>query len=144
MSKRASICKALAKKLQEIDGTGPYKVNIYGNAYSYLKFWDEISNWPAIYMSPGSEYREYLPGHFKWAFLSVSLKVYCQGDDSSSELEELLEDIETCIDANRVLEYTTGKETTEILINSIVTDEGLLAPYAVGEINIQVRYALDP
>lgn len=144
MSKRASICKALAEKLKAIDGTGPYKVNIYGNAYNYLKFWDEILNWPAIYMSPGSEYREYLPGHFKWAFLSVSLKVYCQGDNSSSELESLLEDIETCIDANRVLEYAPGKETTEILINSIVTDEGLLAPYAVGEINIQVRYALDP
>ena len=144
MSKRNSIVQALATKLKLINGNQPYKSNIYGNAYPYLKFWDEISNWPAIYMTPGAEYREYLPGDFKWAFLSISLKVYCQGDDSSSDLEELLEDIETCIDANRVLEYATGKETTEILINSIVTDEGLLAPYAVGEINIQVRYALDP
>lgn len=144
MSKRASICKALAEKLKAIDGTGPYKVNIYGNAYNFLKFWDETQNWPSIYMSPGSEYREYLPGQFKWAFLQISLKVYCNGEESISELEQLLEDIETCIDANRVLEYAPGKETTEILINSIVTDEGLLAPYAVGEINIQVRYALDP
>jgi hypothetical protein len=36
----------------------------------------------------------------------------------------------------------TGAETTEILITSITTDEGLLAPYGVGEINLQVRYAL--
>lgn len=142
MSKRASICKALAEKLKTIDGTGVYKTNIYGNAYSFLKFWDEISNLPAIYMSPGSEYREYLPGDFKWAFLSVSIKVYCNGEDSTSQLEQLLEDIETCIDANRVLEYSPGMETTEILITSIVTDEGLLAPYAIGEINVQVRYAL--
>lgn len=143
MSKRASICKALANKLKAIDGTGVYKTNIYGNAYSFLKFWDEINgNFPCVYMSPGQEYREYLPGDFKWAFLSISLKVYCNGEESTQELEALLEDIETCIDANRVLEYAPGKETTEILINSIVTDEGLLAPYAVGEINIQVRYAL--
>lgn len=142
MSKRASICKALAEKLKAIDGTGAYKTNIYSNAFSYLKFWDEISNLPAIYMSPGSEYREYLPGDFKWAFLSVSLKVYCNGEESTSQLEQLLEDIETCIDANRVLEYSPGMETTEILITSIVTDEGLLAPYAIGEINVQVRYAL--
>ena len=142
MSKRASICKALAEKFKAIDGTGVYKTNIYGNAFSYLKFWDEISNLPAIYMSPGSEYREYLPGDFKWAFLSISLKVYCHGEESTAQLEQLLEDIETCIDANRVLEYSHGMETTEILITSIVTDEGLLAPYAVGEINVQVRYAL--
>lgn len=143
MSKRNSIVKALSEKLKLIDGTAPYQVNIYGNAFPYLKFWDEVQNFPCVYMTPGSEYREYLPGDFKWAFLSVSLKVYCNGEDSSSQLEQLLEDIETCIDANRVLEYSSGKETTEILITSIVTDEGLLAPYAVGEINLQVRYALE-
>lgn len=144
MSKRNSIVKALQEKLKLIDGSSPYSVNIYGNAYPFLKFWDEINgNFPCIYMTPGQELRQYLPGDFKWAFLSVSLKVYCQGDNSSSELEALLEDIETCIDANRVLEYSTGKTTTEILITSIVTDEGLLAPYAVGEINLQVRYALE-
>ena len=142
MSKRASICKALAEKLKAIDGTGVYKTNIYSNAFSYLKFWDECLNFPSLYMSPGSEYREYLPGQFKWAFLSVSLKVYCNGEESTLQLEQLLEDIETCIDANRVLEYSPGKETTEILITSIVTDEGLLAPHAVGEINLQVRYDL--
>ena len=143
MSKRNSIVKALSEKFKAIDGTTPYTVNIYENAFPYLKFWDEVQNFPCIYMTPGSEYREYLPGDFKWAFLSISLKVYCNGDDSSQQLEQLLEDIETCIDANRVLEYSTGKETTEILITSIVTDEGLLAPYAVGEINVQVRYALE-
>lgn len=144
MSKRASICKALADKLKAIDGTDVYKTNIYGNAYNFLKFWDEINgNFPCVYMTPGSEYREYLPGDFKWAFLSISLKVYCNGEDSSSQLELLLEDIETCVDANRELEYSPGKTTTEILITSIVTDEGLLAPYAVGEVNLQVRYALE-
>lgn len=142
MSKRASICKALAEKLKTIDGTGVYKTNIYSNAFPFLKFWDEVQNFPSIYMSPGPEYREYLPGDFKWAFLSVSLKVYCNGEDSTTQLEQLLEDIETCIDINRVLEYSPGMETTEILITSIVTDEGLLAPYAVGEINVQIRYAL--
>jgi hypothetical protein len=143
MSKRNSIVTALANKLKLINGSAPYTVNIYSNAFPYLKFWDEVQNFPSIYMTPGSEFREYLPGDFKWAFLTVTLKVYCQGETSSAELESLLEDIETCIDANRVLDYAVGKETTEILINSIVTDEGLLAPYAVGEITLQVRYALE-
>ena len=143
MSKRTSILKALAEKLKNIDGT-QYTSNIYNNAFAKLKFWDECNEFPSIYMSPGSEQREYLPGDFKWAFLGISLKLYCKGEDSSQELEQLLEDVESVIDANRVLVYdtTNNYETTEILISSITTDEGLLAPYAVGEINLQVRYAL--
>lgn len=144
MSKRTSIVKALAEKLKGIDGSSPYTTNIYGNAYPKLVFWDAVQDMPAIYVVAGSEQREYLPSAFTWGFLGVSLKVYCRGEDSQQQLENLLEDIETCIDANRVLVYDAdkGHETTEILIQSIITDEGLLDPYAVGEINLQVRYAI--
>jgi uncharacterized membrane protein len=59
-------------------------------------------------------------------------------------LEDLLEDVEQVVHDNRVLTYdaTNNYQTTEILVMSVVTDEGLLLPYAVGEINLQVRYAL--
>lgn len=143
MSKRTSILKALAEKLKNIDGT-QYTSNLHNNAYAKLKFWDEVQDFPAVYMSPGSEQREYLPSAFTWAYLGVSLKIYCKGEDSQEQLEQLLEDVESVIDANRVLVYDTvnNYETTEILVSSITTDEGLLAPYAVGEINLMVRYAL--
>lgn len=140
MSKRTSIAKALADKLKTIDGSGTYKSNVYGNAYPTLKFWDEVNNFPCIYMSKGREVREYLPGDFKWSFLNVSIKVYCHGESSQDELEDLLMDIEKCIDANRVLEYEPGRYTTEILITDITTDEGLMDPFAIGEMNLQVRY----
>ena len=144
MSRRTSIVKALVEKLKAIDGTSPYSINIYNNAYAKLEFWDSVQNFPAIYATPGSEMREYLPSDFTWGFLGVSLKVYCKGDNAQEQLENLLEDIEKVIDANRVLTYDleTNQQTTEILITSITTDEGLLAPFAVGEINLQVRYAI--
>ena len=141
MSKRTSILKALADKLKMLDGT-QYTSNIFNNAYPKLKFWDEVQDFPAIYMSPGSETREYLPGDFVWGYLGVSVKLYCKGEDAQDQLEQLLADVESVIDQNRVLVYDTALnlETTEILVASITTDEGLLAPYAVGEINLQVRY----
>jgi hypothetical protein len=145
MSKRTSITQALATKLNQLlDGAAPYTTNLYNNAYAKLKFWDEVNDFPCIYMVPGSEMREYLPSDFTWGFLNVSVKVYCRGEAAQQELEYLLEDIERAVDANRVLVYDQGKnlETTEILVQSITTDEGLLAPYAVGEINLQVRYQL--
>lgn len=141
MSARASITKALVEKLKSIDGTG--KSNINNNAYAMQKFWDEVNDFPCIYVVPSSESREYLPGDFKWGYLNISLKAYVKSEEPVQELENLLEDIETIVDANRVLVYDTtviGAETTEILITSIVTDEGLLVPYGVGEINLQVRY----
>ena len=145
MSKRTSILKALSEKFKDIDGTGEYVTNIYGNAFPYLQFWDTVSNFPCIYMSPGTELREYHPGDFTWGFLGVSLKVYCKGEESQQQLENLLEDIENAINKNRQLVYDVdnNQSTTEILISSITTDEGLLAPYAIGEINLQVRYQVN-
>jgi hypothetical protein len=144
MSRRTSIVKAIADKLKTIDGTGTFKSNVFNNSYPYLKFWDEVSDFPCIYTVAGSESRDYLPGDFTWGFLNVSLKIYVKGEDSQQLLEDLLEDVETVINDNRQMPYDTlpGYETTEILLSSITTDEGLLAPYAVGEINLQVRYQI--
>lgn len=144
MSRRSSITKALVEKLKLIAGNYPYTNNIYGNAFPKLEFWDTCQNFPSIFVTPGTEVREYLPGDFTWSFLNLCVKVYCKGDQAQEQLETLLEDVELCVDSNRVLVYDTvnNYETTEILIQSITTDEGLLAPYAVGEINLQVRYAI--
>ena len=145
MTKRTSIVKALAEKFREIDGTGPYTTNLFNNSYPKLKFWDEVQDFPCVYMSPSGERRDYQPGAFAWGFLNISIKAYCYSEESAQDqLEVLLGDLETCIDANRQLVYdsTNGYTTTEILIDSITTDEGLLSPYAVGEINLQVRYQI--
>lgn len=145
MSRRTSITNALTEKFKTlINGQAPYKTNLFGNATPKLKFWDEVNDFPSVYLTSGTELREYLPAQFTWGFLGISIKVYCKGEDASDQLENLLEDIEHVVDTNRVLVYDTvnGYETTEILVQSITTDEGLLRPYAVGEINLQVRYAL--
>lgn len=144
MSRRTSIVKALVEKLKDIDGSAPYHINLFNNAYAKLKFWDEIQDFPAVYVTPGTEMREYLPAEFKWGYLGVAIKVYVKGDDAPEQLEALLEDIELVIDTNRNLIYDNdnNQETTELTIQSIVTDEGLLTPYGVGEVNLQVRYAI--
>ena len=145
MSRRTSITNSLAESLKVINGETPYKVNIFENSFSKLKFWDEVNDFPSIYMSAGSETREYLPSNFSWGFLNISVKVYCKGEDSATQLEDLLEDIEKVIDGSQgVLTYdnTNNFGTAELSITSITTDEGLLAPYSVGEINILARYQI--
>lgn len=141
MSSRSSIAKVLVEKLALINGTSPYASIVHSaNITTKLKFWDEVNDYPYICVVPGSETREYHPGGFKWGYLLVTLKVYVYEEDPLEKLESLLEDIERVVTLNEVLEYTIGKHTTEILISSITTDEGLLAPYGVGEMVLQVRY----
>lgn len=144
MSSRTQIVKALATKFKEIDGTGSYKSNLYNFAEPKLKFWDEINDFPAVFVTPGKEDREYHPAGFKWGFLNVSIRAYVKDeDDPQSLLENLLQDIEYCIDSSIgqiVYNTETGASTTEISIVSIATDEGLLHPYGVGEVHILVRY----
>jgi hypothetical protein len=145
MSKRVSIVKALAEVFKTIDGTSPYTTNLTNNSYPKLKFWDEVNDFPAVYVHPTGETRDYLPGGFAWGLLSVCVKAYVKSEEESQEqLEALLSDLETCVDLNRTLVYDATNQygTTEIEIQSITTDEGLLAPYAVGEIILQVRYQI--
>lgn len=143
MSARTMIVQAITSKLLEkLTGVSPYSTNLYGkNAVTKHLFWDEVHDFPFISIVPGVETREYLPSNFKWGFLNVSLKLYVYSEDKSNELlESLIQDVESVLASNEELQLEDGREVTEILIQSITTDEGLLAPYGVGEINISVRY----
>lgn len=145
VTKRRSILTALANKLKIITLAGGYKSDVCENAYPNLKFWDEVEEFPAIYLSAGPEYRQYQGGGYKDRFLTVAVKAYVRHEEESIEaLEKLLEDIETVVDNNGRLEYLDSSGSThttqDITILSIDTDEGLLAPLGVGEIQLQVRY----
>lgn len=142
MTRRTSIITAISEKFKENLNGISYPSNVYGNAYPTLKFWDEVNDFPCIYMSPGTEIRQYELSAFAWGIMNVSIKVYTRGEDAQMQLEQLLEDIEKVLEANKGLVYDATKDlvTTEMLVVSITTDEGLLKPFAVGEINIQIRY----
>tara|TARA_R110002096_G_scaffold237691_2_gene428512 strand:- start:24 stop:464 length:441 start_codon:yes stop_codon:yes gene_type:complete len=143
MSARSKITDKIVTLLKEIRGDAPYKSNLFTNVEGKLLFWDEVNDYPHVAVVPGSESREYLPASFKWGYLSISLKVYIKSDQSPlNELEEILEDIETVVDANIhfVYDEDTQDEIADMRISSITTDEGLLAPYGVAEVDLIIQY----
>ena len=143
-SKRYSILKALAAQLNQIDGSGDYRSNVWNNVHPQMLFWDEVENYPAVHMALGNEQRVYQGGGYKDRFLLITIRCYVKADDPQDALELLLEDIETIIEQNGRLAYQDSlgatQHTQDILIMSIDTDEGALAPLGVGEITVQVRY----
>lgn len=140
MSNRSKIINALVTLINTNLNGIDYSSNIRGKAEGRLRFWDEINQYPYISITAGSEYREYLPADFKWGFLTITIRIYVKGNDPQEELEEFFEDIENLLDANNSLVYDSPKDTDEISILSIVTDEGVLHPQGVGEMQIQIRY----
>ena len=143
-TRRSKILGALADQFKNIDGTGNYKSDLGNNVSPRMQFWDEIDQFPAVHMAAGSETREYYGGGNKWRYLTVTLRVYVNSEDPVDELEEILEDMETVLDANPDLTYDEdyGEDSTVALITlvSIDTDEGALAPLGVGEMVLEVRY----
>ena len=144
-SRRSNILNALATKLKDIDGSGAFLTDVANNVETRLKFWDEVQDFPAIHLNAGTESRDYQAGGFKDRFLSITIRCYVSDDtDATEALNLLMEDIETVVEDNSRLKYYDAMNNEynaqQITIISIVTDEGVLDPLGVGEIEIEVRY----
>ena len=143
-TRRQAIVNALVDQLKGINGNGEYLTNLFNNVHPRLKFWDEIEEFPAVHLNAGSETREYQGGGYKDRFMSVTLRCYVNSEDAVEDLDKLLEDVEVVLEDNSRLAYVDRKGATQythqITIISIDTDEGVLEPYGVGEMTIEVRY----
>lgn len=143
-TRRSSIVDALVRELKKIDGSGNFLTDVFNNVHPRLKFWDEIEEFPAIHINAGSETREYQGAGYRDRYLSITIRCYVQEEDAVIALDKLLEDVETVLEDEASLSYTDKQglpqKTHDIKIVSIETDEGVLEPYGVGEILVQVHY----
>lgn len=143
-TRRSSIVEALVDKLKTISHANGYSTDLGQQAYSRMKFWDEISEFPCVCVVAGAETIVHQGGGYKDRFLDVTLRAYVNEEESVEALEKLLEDIEFIIDNNGRLAYLDTKgtlgTTRDIIITFIDTDQGALAPLGVGEMTLQVKY----
>ena len=126
-SRRSNILKALAEKLKGIDGSGAMLTDVANNVHPFLKFWDEIEEFPAIHLNAGSETRVYQGGGYKDRYLNITIRCYVKESDDTVALDGLIEDVETVLEIHGKLDYTdkqgNAQSTHDILIISIDTDE---------------------
>ena len=144
-TRRRRIVDAIVEKLKLINGAYPYQSNVFNNVSGGLKFLDEIEEYPKLCVIAGDELREYQTGGFKWRFLTVTIRAYVRNeDDAQEELAKLFEDIEKIIDENDALVYDTSTipegKTTQMTVDSLTTDEGVIAPLGIGEMIVTIRY----
>ena len=143
-TRRQNIVNALVDALESIDGTGAYHTALH-TVEPRLKFWDEVTEFPAVHVNAGRETRTYDGGGFKFRYLTVTLRCYVEdSEDSVGALDSLLEDVETVLEARDPLTYFDKKgvsqSTVQTTIISIDTDEGVMDPLGIGEMILEVQY----
>ena len=142
-TRRSQILDALVEKFKAINGTGDYRTQLSNQVFPTMKFWDEISTYPAVHLSAGTETREYYGSNSRWRFLTITIRAYVNQEDPVEALCLLLEDLEYVLDNNLSISYSDSYGsggTAQQTIVSIDTDEGVLAPLGIGEMIIEVRY----
>jgi len=147
-SRRGNIVDFLVTSLKNIKGSTStynnaytYNNNLFDNVYRKLKFLDEVNDFPALYLSAGTENRNFNSLSLTVATLDVTIRAYVYGEDNSQSLaDDMIQDIEHVI-------YSLGdnpdKGILDITIDSISTDEGLAAPYGIAEVELTVVYRLE-
>ena len=139
-TRRSAIVTALAEQLKAIDGTGNFLTNLFDNVSPRLLFWDEVTDFPAVHLNAGQETREYQGGGYKDRFLTITVRCYVDEENAQDALAAVMEDVETVVENNSRLLYTDAQGSThythQISLLSIDTDEGVLEPLGVGELQI--------
>lgn len=142
-TRRNALANALKAKIEGINKRGSY-VSSVSEVYTQLKFFDDISNFPAVLVIAGQETRDYQAGGYRDRYLDFRVMIFVREEEPLEACEALLEDIETVIEENGRLVYydRSGNEQTthDITILSISTDEGTLDPISIGEMTIRVHY----
>lgn len=143
-TRRSSIIDALTDRIKAIKLINGFSTDLGEQAFSRMKFWDEISEFPCVCLVAGPESIVHQAAGYKDRYLDVTLRAYVNEEDSILALEKLLEDIEIILDKNGRLAYEDSSGnlnyTRDIIITLIDTDQGALSPLGVGEMTLQVKY----
>ena len=147
-NRRSEIVDLIITELKKINGgvstfdsSYTYNVNLFDNVFRAVKFLDEVNDFPALYLAAGTEIRNFESLSLTVATLDVTIRAYVYGEDNSQSLaDDLLEDIEHVIYS---LEDSPTKGIQDITIESITVDEGLVEPYGLAEVNLQITYRLE-
>lgn len=149
MSVRSGVVTALKEQMScAFDGEGDYVNNLYENIDNKVKHFDAVEDFPYISVTAGAEFRDDMPSNITFGELTVNITVYVKSEDEAQEqLESIISDVENFLDTHLQIEYNVrtseGSQTYKTISNSIVsinTDEGILAPLALGQIVATYKY----
>jgi len=146
-SRRKEIIELVRDELLKINGDVStfdsgytYSIDVAENVFRQNKFLDQINDFPSIFVIGGEESRVYHSDGLITGELPISIRAYVKDEDPITEAENLADDIAHVI-------YNLGDRSDigmhDMIIESVGTDGGLLAPFGILEVLIFTRYQLN-
>jgi len=105
-----------------------------------VKFLDEINDFPTICVNAGTESRIYDTAGLTTGELNIAIRAYVRAENPITTAESRADDIEHIV-------YNLGDRSNigilDMIIEGVSTDEGLVAPFGILEIDVTTRYQLN-
>ena len=135
-SRRTDIIDAFVTHLQQINSVEPR------NVYKQYRWIDELNDYPAITFVPRREARVHRGDQRKLAAIIIELRGYVyNGDAAVEEAETLAANVETQVDT--FAETYRQHQVESAVVVSLRTDEGLMHPYGVCDLTINITYDVE-
>jgi hypothetical protein len=106
------------------------------SGYRGLRFLHEINDFPSFYVHGGRREYAHIGGGQKLIILRADIRIYNYSDDIN-DIETLLRRVETSV------QNYFYEEAEEFRIVEVSTDEGLLQPYGLADLKLEILYRKD-
>ena len=113
-----------------------------GNVHKRYKYLDQVNDFPTITFVVRNEDRVHYGDANKFARLNLDLRGYVFAEDQLDTAEGLAANVEI----NVVDVFANNHRNFEVesaQVNSFRTDEGLMSPYGVADLNIGITNSLE-
>ena len=135
-NRRTDIIDAFVTHLQQINSVESR------NVYKQYRWIDELNDYPAITFVPRREARVHRGDGRKLAAIIIELRGYVyNGDAAVTEAETLAANVETQVDT--FAETYRQHQVESAVVVSLRTDEGLMHPYGVCDLTINITYDVE-
>ena len=114
------------------------------NVHRVYKYMNDLNDFPAITFIPRQEQRDHFGDQQVHGIIAVQLRCYVYDGDTSDiadECERLADQIEAAVDS--FADTYPQHQVEEARVVSLRTDDGLMAPYGVADLQVSILYRLE-
>ena len=113
------------------------------NIFKRFKFLDELNDFPSVCFVAGAERRDQLGANRRLGTIDVALRGYVFDENNVDKAEILAQNVESKVDSFSANVAARANGVSDARVVSFRTDEGLLQPYGVADLEIQILYDVD-
>jgi len=113
------------------------------NIFKHFKFLDELNDFPSVCFVAGTERRDQLGANRRLATIDIALRGYVFDENNVDKAEILAQNVESKVDSFSANVAARANGVSDARVISFRTDEGLLQPYGVADLEVQILYDVE-